>query len=179
MRRRSLLTAALAGAGATVTGVGLSSPASAAIAYGADVKRSVTIERAKDWWDRNIPYNDGAYTWDVNKGRKYRQDCSGFVAMCWKMNGDDPDGSYGIFTGNLDQYSHRIDWNDLLPGDALLLKNEHVKLFEKWANPATKADFWIYEEGRPATDMNHYSINVVELRQAGYVPMRYDHIIKG
>jgi hypothetical protein len=163
----------------TVSGVAFQTPASAVIAYGADVKRSITIQRAQDWYDRNIPYDQGAYSWDENRGRTYRQDCSGFIAMVWKMNGGNPNGSAGIWTGNLDDYSHRVNWNDLLPGDALLLEGTHVQLFHAWVDPDTKADFWIYEEGSTATDMNHRKVNVIAERQAGYVPMRYDHIIAG
>jgi hypothetical protein len=185
MRRRLGLLVALAVA---VTGAGLAvqSPASAVVAYGADVYRSTTIERAADWNSRNVQYSESLSAsdavWDVNHGRKYRPDCSGFVAMAWKLNGGDPVGSSGINTQKLDNYAHDIDYNDMLPGDALLRLSSnpdpaHVMLFEKWSSGFDS--MWIYEESNSRTDMEHKVISASWFHGNGYKAIRYDHIIKG
>ncbi len=143
----------------------------AAAGYGGDVHRDTAMERGKDWYSRNVPYNQSATAWDVNHGKKYRTDCSGYVSMVWKLK-------TSLTTSTLDTVSHVINWNDLLRGDALLLKGDHVQLFDKWVNADTKADFWIYEEGSTASDMNHKQIHVITERDTGYKPYRYNHIIK-
>ncbi|WP_432974308.1 hypothetical protein [Dactylosporangium sp. CA-233914] len=156
-------------------------PAAAATGYGGDVKRSIVIGRAQDWYDRNVPYSqnldESTWVWDENHGRKYRPDCSGFISMTWKLTSSRN-------TQTLTDVSHTINWNDLLPGDALLkttgnLATEHVRLFDKWVDASTHADFWYYEEGSTATDMNHVRVNVRDIRNDGYHPIRYDHIVKG
>jgi hypothetical protein len=185
MRRRLGLifatTAALTGAGLMVQ-----SPASAVVAYGAEVHRSTTIERAADWNSRNVQYSESTNpndaVWDENHGRKYRPDCSGFVAMAWKLNGGDPLGSSGIFTQNLDNYAHNIDYNDMLPGDALLrlastaAEPAHVMLFQKWSSGFDS--MWIYEESGTRTDMEHKVITASWFHSNGYKAIRYDHIIR-
>jgi hypothetical protein len=142
----------------------------AAAGYGGDVSRDIAMGRAKDWYDRNVPYNQGACAWDENHGKCYRTDCSGYVSMVWKL-------TTSLTTYTLDSVSHVIDWNDLLRGDALLTDG-HVMLFAKWDDADTKANFWIYEEGSTASDMNYRKINVIDIRNAGYKPYRYDHIVK-
>jgi hypothetical protein len=143
----------------------------AAAGYGGDVHRDTVMERGKDWYSRNVPYNQSATAWDMNNGKKYRTDCSGFISMAWKLNSS-------LTTSTLDTVSHVINWNDLLRGDALLLQGDHVQLFDKWVDANAKADFWIYEEGSTASDMNHRQIHVVTERNDGYKPYRYNHIIR-
>lgn len=186
MRRRLVLlvatTVALTGAGLAVQ-----SPATAAVAYGGDVHRSTTIERADDWLSRNVQYSqstqDDDAIWDVNHGRKYRPDCSGFVAMTWKLNAANPVGSKGIFTQNLDSYAHTIDFNDLLPGDALLRTKStdaepaHVVLFHKWSDGLDS--MWIYSESNSRDDMKHVVRTARWFHDHDYKAIRYDNIIKG
>jgi len=167
---RNLIVAVVVGA--TVSMAAIQAPAVAAPAYGGDVKRSVVINRAQDWLDRNVQYDSGAVAWDINQGRQYRQDSSGFVSMTWKLTSN-------ATTGTLDNYSHQINWNDLLPGDALLKQGSHVLLFDSWVNADTKADFWIYELRNSDSDMLHRKVNVRDTRNDDFVPMRYDHIVKG
>ncbi|WP_249998404.1 hypothetical protein [Actinoplanes sp. M2I2] len=167
---RNLVVAVVVGVTASVAV--LQVPAAAAPAYGGDVKRSIVINRAENWLDRHVPYDVGAFAWDINRGRQYRQDSSGFVSMTWKL-------TTSATTRTLGGYSHEIDWNDLLPGDALLNEGLHVCLFDAWVDEGTKADFWVYELRDAASDMRRHRVNVRSARSDGYRPMRYDHIVKG
>jgi cell wall-associated NlpC family hydrolase len=87
-------------------------------AYGGTITRAEVISRAKNWWDRKVPYSQTAYAWDVNKGKKYRTDCSGFVSMAWKLTSSRT-------TSTLDGVATRISWANLKPGD-MILRNGHV-----------------------------------------------------
>ncbi|WP_067501257.1 hypothetical protein [Actinoplanes sp. TFC3] len=141
-----------------------------AAGYGKPIKRDSVMTRAKDWYDRNVPYGS-ADAWDVNHGKRYRTDCSGFVSMAWKLKTSKT-------TWTLDDVSHVINWNDLLRGDAVVHEHDHAVLFDKWVNADTKADFWVYEESRPGHDMQHRKMNVADTRRAGFDPYRYDSIRK-
>lgn len=142
-----------------------------AAGYGKPIQRDAVMTRAKDWNTRNVPYSQSATAWDVNHGKRYRTDCSGFVSMAWKLKTSKT-------TWTLDDVSHVINWNDLLRGDALIRPHHHTMLFDKWVNADTKADFWIYEEGSTASDMNHRQVHVVTVRNTGFAPYRYDSIRK-
>jgi hypothetical protein len=139
----------------------------AAAGYGGTITRTEVMKRAKDWWDRKVPYSQSAYTWDVNHGKKYRQDCSGFVSMAWKLTSSRT-------TSTLDEVATKIAWANLKPGD-MILRNGHVKLFEKWANSA-HTSVWIYEEGNTRDDMDHESISIASLKDGGYAPWKYKKI---
>ncbi|WP_305784476.1 hypothetical protein [Symbioplanes lichenis] len=139
--------------------------------YGKPIQRADVLERGINWYNRNIPYSQSATATDKGAGKRYRTDCSGFVSMAWKLK-------TSLTTRSLDTVSHVINWNDLLPGDALLKKGTHVQLFERWVDEDTKADFWIYEEGSTASDMNRRKIHVIDARHSGYEPYRYDSIRK-
>jgi hypothetical protein len=146
----------------------------AAAGYGDGIHRAEVMTRAKDWYNRNVPYNQSATAWDVNHGKRYRTDCSGYVSMAWKL-------PTSLTTSTLDNVSHVINWNDLLPGDSLLYPGHHVQIFDKWNNPDTKAAFWIYEEGSTDTDMNYRKVDVQAERgneKDGfkYHPYRYNGI---
>ncbi|AGL17170.1 hypothetical protein [Actinoplanes sp. N902-109] len=142
-----------------------------AAGYGAPIHRDDVMTRAKDWYARNVQYSGTGGAWDLNHGKTYRPDCSGFVSMAWKLKTSKT-------TWTLDDVSHVINWNDLLRGDAIVHEHDHAVLFDKWVDADTKADFWVYEEGRPATDMNHRTIHVVDIRGDGFKPYRYDGIRK-
>ncbi|HLL67157.1 MAG TPA: hypothetical protein VK453_15850 [Micromonosporaceae bacterium] len=141
--------------------------AAAKMKYGAPIKRSKVIARAKNWYARNVPYSQSAYAWDVNHGKKFRTDCSGFVSMSWGL-------TTSRNTRNLHVVGTRINWSSLKPGD-MLLRNGHVQLFEKWAN-RSKTKFWIYEEGSTASDMNHYKVNLSSSKNGNYKPYKYKKI---
>lgn len=139
----------------------------AAAGYGGSISRTEVMKRAKDWWDRKIPYSQSAYAYDINRGKKYRTDCSGFVSMAWKL-------TTSRNTSTLDEVATKISWANLKPGD-MILRNGHVKLFEKWAN-AAHTSMWIYEEGSTATDMDHETVSVATLKNGGYAPWKYKKI---
>jgi hypothetical protein len=139
--------------------------------YGQPITRATVMTRAKDWYSRGVPYNQKGSAWDVNQGKKYRTDCSGFVSMAWKLK-------VSKTTWTLDDVSHVINWNDLLPGDAVVSPHHHAVIFEKWVDSATKADFITYEEHNTALDMEHMHRHVVTVRNAGYQPYRLDDIRK-
>jgi hypothetical protein len=125
------------------------------------------IARAKDWLKRNVPYSQSRWAWDVNKGKKYRTDCSGFVSMSWALTGSRN-------TRTLDDISDRTNWSQLKPGD-MVLRSGHVQLFEKWANKK-KTSFWIIEEGSTKSDMNHRVIKLSDAKRQGYKPWKYKKI---
>lgn len=106
----------------------------------ADQTRAGIIARAENWWDAQVPYDQGAY-W----GGGYRQDCSGFVSMAWQLG-------FSATTATLPQYSYQIDWSQLLPGDAILT-NGHVMLFHSWVD-AAKTKYNFIELASTADDMN-------------------------
>ncbi|MFI9818093.1 NlpC/P60 family protein [Saccharothrix variisporea] len=139
----------------------------AAAGYGGSITRAEVLKRAKYWWDKKVPYNQKGSYWDINHGKKYRTDCSGFVSMAWKLTSS-------LTTYTLPNVSKPIAWNALKPGD-IVLSTGHVKLFEKWAN-ADKTVMWIYEEGSTATDMDHEKVSVSTLKNGGYKPRAYKKI---
>jgi hypothetical protein len=146
---------------------GVVSPfAAAGTNYGGPIDRKWIMQRANDWLHRNVPYSQSATAWDINKGKKYRTDCSGFVSMAWALTSSRT-------TSTLGSVSKSLNWNQLASGDILLKAGTHTYMFEKWVNASTKADFWIIEEGSTASDMNHRKVNVQASRNAGYKPRRY------
>ncbi|MFJ5263632.1 peptidoglycan-binding protein [Streptomyces sp. NPDC088387] len=107
------------------------------------ITRAEIINRAKTWVAAKVPYSMTAYWPDG-----YRQDCSGFVSMAWKLAGNE-------WTGSLDQYSDRITKEELRPGDILLFHNpanpekgSHVVIFGGWTD-YTHTSYVAYESTRP------------------------------
>ncbi|MYS93018.1 MULTISPECIES: peptidoglycan-binding protein [Streptomyces] len=109
------------------------------------ITRTEIINRAKTWVAAKVPYSMNAYWSDG-----YRQDCSGYVSMAWKLPGNE-------WTGNLAQYGERISKEELQPGDILLFHNRsdpesgsHVVIFGGWTN-AAHTYYTAYEQTRPHT----------------------------
>jgi hypothetical protein len=142
--------------------------AASGVKYGGTIKRADVIKRADNWYKRNVQYSQTAYAWDVNKGKKYRTDCSGFVSMSLALTSSRT-------TRTLDGVATKIAWKNLKAGDFVLRKGHHVVLFHKWANSA-HTKFWIYEEASTKNDMNHRTVTVSERKSSGYVPYRYKKI---
>jgi hypothetical protein len=138
------------------------------VKYGKPIKRAKVIARAKNWFDRNVQYNQHATAWDVNHGKRYRTDCSGFVSMTWALTSSRN-------TRNLDQVGTKLNWSSLKAGDMVLRDGHHVQLFEKWTSKA-KTAFWIYEEGSTASDMNHRVVKLSTAKNGGYKPWKYKKI---
>ncbi|MEG8277669.1 peptidoglycan-binding protein [Streptomyces sp. AHA2] len=109
------------------------------------ITRAEIIDRAKIWVAAKVPYSMSAYWSDG-----YRQDCSGYVSMAWKLPGNE-------WTGSLAQYADRITKEELQPGDILLFHNaasptsgSHVTIFGGWTDEA-HTTYTAYEQTRPHT----------------------------
>ncbi|MEU2911375.1 peptidoglycan-binding protein [Streptomyces massasporeus] len=130
------------------------------------ITRTEIINRAKIWVAAKVPYSMSAYWSDG-----YRQDCSGYVSMAWKLPGNE-------WTGSLAQYGEKISKEELQPGDILLFHNasdpeqgSHVTLFGGWTN-ASHTSYTAYEQARPharrqSTPYAYWS------NSDRYVPYRY------
>ncbi|MGW6906464.1 peptidoglycan-binding protein [Streptomyces sp. NPDC054940] len=108
-----------------------------------EATRAEIIKRAKKWVAAKVPYSMSRYWSDG-----YRQDCSGFVSMAWKLPGNE-------WTGSLGQYGVRIARADLQPGDILLFHNpadpqrgSHVVIFGGWTD-YRHTHYVAYESTRP------------------------------
>lgn len=95
------------------------------------ITRNQVLKRGKAWVDKKVPYSQKRH----HKG--YRQDCSGFVSMAWKLN-----TSYT--TRSIGAKARRIGNKSLRAGDAVLYRG-HIVLFVKWKNKK-QGTFWAYEE---------------------------------
>jgi hypothetical protein len=87
------------------------------------------LTRAKSWLDAHVPYDQGhSYP---NQYGSYRMDCSGFVSMAFGLP-----SSYTTVT--LPQVVHRINKDDLQPGDIMLNTasgdNGHTGIFIRWTD---------------------------------------------
>jgi hypothetical protein len=86
--------------------------------------RKLVLERAQHWVNLRIPYSQKR--WYAG----YRQDCSGFVSMSWRIGASYP-------TGMMDLIGKPIPKDAMLPGDVMLNATStgaHVVLFAGWAN---------------------------------------------
>ncbi|MFG2304116.1 hypothetical protein [Actinacidiphila glaucinigra] len=140
---------------------------------GGTIYRNEVIARAKDWYNRNIPYSQSAYATDVDGDHSYRTDCSGFVSMTWHL-------TTSLTTETLPNVSTQISKADLRPGDALNDYSDHVVLFAGWKDQDA-GTFYYYAEGSTATDMNYSTANVYSGDIGGhpassYVALRYKKI---
>ncbi|WP_217144028.1 peptidoglycan-binding protein [Streptomyces sp. AC627_RSS907] len=107
--------------------------------------RAEIIERAKAWVTAKVPYSTTAYWSDG-----YRQDCSGYVSMAWKLPTNE-------WTGSLGAFADRITKEELEPGDILLFHNasdpqrdSHVVIFGGWTDQA-HTTYTAYEQTPPHT----------------------------
>ncbi|AWW39406.1 membrane protein [Streptomyces sp. AS58] len=134
------------------------------------ITRAEIINRAKKWVADRVPYSMTDYWSDG-----YRQDCSGFVSMAWKLPANE-------WTGTLHLYGVRITKDELQPGDMLLFHNpanpqngSHVVIFGGWTDQ-TRTHYTAYESIRPRarkqTTPYAYSKN-----SDRYVPYRYRGVV--
>ncbi|MGW0660176.1 hypothetical protein [Streptodolium elevatio] len=114
-----------------------STPKGASVAVPGDVQRSEILRRAKRWADLGLDYSM-ARTFEG-----HRMDCSGLVSMAWGLPAP------GLTTDTLPQVSHRIDKDELLPGDILVNTAPgaagHTLIFAGWAD-AAHTRYFAYEE---------------------------------
>ena len=145
LSRRRLFQAAAIVPAATLSTVAIASPAQAA--YLGNIIRADVMERARNWYNRNIQYNGGSRATDIEGRHTYRQDCSGFVSMAWHS------ATPGRSTRTLPDICTEINWGQLKPGDIVNSYDNHCMLFHKWA---TRSGYiWIYDLATPALDMRH------------------------
>ncbi|MFJ8540755.1 peptidoglycan-binding protein [Streptomyces sp. NPDC093586] len=109
------------------------------------ITRTDIIERAEKWVTAKVPYSATSFWSDG-----YRQDCSGYVSMAWKLPTNE-------WTGSLGAFADRITKEELQPGDILLFHNasapqqgSHVVIFGGWANDA-HTSYTAYEQTPPHT----------------------------
>jgi hypothetical protein len=136
------------------------------------ITRADIVERARNWVTRKIPYGVGSYWSDG-----YRQDCSGYVSMAWRLPGNE-------WTGSLGKYAERITKDELQPGDMLLFHNaadpyggSHVVLFGGWTN-TTRSQYVAYEQTAPHTRRKTTPYAYWN-NSARYVPYRYKGVTDG
>jgi hypothetical protein len=158
-------------------------PTSSRVTYGGSIRYAEVMLRATDWLRRDVPYSqdNSRAVWDVNRGRRYRTDCSGFVSMAWALDPRQPGFGRAPVTWELPSFAVRIGWRGLRAGDILLKlvpadrALEHVQLFGRWIDPArTKA--WVFEESGRAHGMRRTLIVSWLAARSGYAPYRYRRI---
>lgn len=171
MNRRRFLLALLGAAPAPIT--------APAVVYGGRVSRATVMARAHDWLRRGVRYSqhNGRARWDVNRGRRYRPDCSGFVCMAWAVDSRDPRYGRALTTWELPRVATRIGWAALQPGDILLRtrRRHHVRLFESWADPH-HATATVIESSGKAGGMRRHVVTVSRAARF-YRPYRYRRIV--
>lgn len=127
------------------------------------ITRPAVLDRAQSWVDHPVPYSQAKY----HLG--YRTDCSGYVSMCWATGTSWATSSFFAVT-------HRIATSDLKPGDAMLKKGYHIRLFHNWAN-GSHTSYVAYEAGTIVAVVRVHSMS--SDLAAGYVPTRYNGILDG
>ncbi|MFG1811633.1 ricin-type beta-trefoil lectin domain protein [Streptomyces sp. NPDC049040] len=136
-----------------------------------DVARSEMIARAQQWVDEGVPYSQSAYWTDSNG--TYRQDCSGFVSMAWRLD-------LSRTTSTLPAVSTRLGSLDVLqPGDMIDTNTsamEHVVLFKAWTDSSHTTAI-IMEEAHSGTDARVSQYSRSYLTSNGFIPYRYNRAL--
>lgn len=91
-------------------------------------------------------------------------DCSGFVSYAWKI-------PYHV-TSSLHEVSQKISWDELKSGDILNKSGTHVMLFDRYADPG-KDRLHVIESSTNCDGVCESLFSARDLRQKGYVPLRY------
>ncbi|WP_077799834.1 peptidoglycan-binding protein [Streptomyces sp. JHA26] len=136
------------------------------------ITRTDIIARARKWVTAKVPYSTSSFWSDG-----YRQDCSGYVSMAWKLPTNE-------WTGSLGAFADRITEEELQPGDILLFHNashpragSHVVIFGGWTD-GTRTSYTAYEQTSPhtrklSTPYAYWS------NSAKYLPYRYKGVTDG
>jgi hypothetical protein len=125
------------------------------------ITRNTSLARAQAWVDHPVRYSQAKH----HLG--YRTDCSGYVSMCWRTGTSWSTRSFHTVT-------HRISHTQLRPGDAMLKKGYHIRLFYGWLDPA-HTTYVAYEAGSGTVAVCRIH-SLAEDLAFGYVPTRYDRI---
>jgi hypothetical protein len=127
------------------------------------ITRATVLARAQTWIDKAVPYSQTHYYGG------YRTDCSGYASMCWRTGTSWSTRSFYSVTST-------ITVDQLKPGDAMLKKGYHIRMFYGWVDEAHTM-YVTYEQTGPTSKS---SIKVMASDLAyGYKPVRYDHISNG
>jgi hypothetical protein len=133
------------------------------------ISRHDVLVRAKSWIDEHVIYSQSHY--HRNRYGRYRQDCSGYVSMCWHL-------PTSYTTATIMQVAHRISWSQLQAGDALWRRSGqagHIALFvgyRSWDKAHTKPV--VDEESRPGTACAAHAWS--HEYASRFTPIRYNHI---
>lgn len=125
------------------------------------IARDSVLARAQAWVDSPVAYSQSRY----HAG--YRTDCSGYVSACWATK-----TSYS--TRSFPGVTRRVAVSQLRPGDALLKKGYHIRLFYGWIDPA-HTTYLAYEAGTGQVAVARVHSIAGDLGY-GYVPVRYKGI---
>lgn len=125
------------------------------------ISRNGVLARAQRWVDAPVRYSQ------ARRHLGYRTDCSGYVSMCWRTG-------TSWSTRSFHTVSHRIPTSALKPGDALLKKGYHIRLFYGWVDDA-RTEYVAYESGSGTVAVCRIH-SIADDLAFGYVPARYDRI---
>ncbi|MFI8187290.1 hypothetical protein ACIF8T_00480 [Streptomyces sp. NPDC085946] len=133
------------------------------------ITRTEIIERATARVAAEVPYRLSGHWSDG-----YRQDCSGYAPMAWKLPGNE-------WTGSLARYADRISEAEIRAGDILLFHNaadprndSRVVVFGGWTD-RTRSSRTAYERTRPHT--RRQTVPRAWGSGSAYVPHRYKGIV--
>ena len=127
------------------------------------ITRPTVLTRAQSWVDHPVVYSQAKY----HLG--YRTDCSGYVSMCW-------DTGTSWATASFSAVTHSIKASELKPGDAMLKKGYHIRLFHHWVD-GSHTSYVAYEAGSMVAVVRVHSLS--SDLNSGYVPTRYNGILDG
>jgi hypothetical protein len=119
------------------------------------------LARAQTRVDSPVPYSQSKYY------AGYRTDCSGYVSMCWSTGTSWATSTFHAVTST-------IATAQLKPGDAMLKKGYHIRLFYGWADDA-HTQYIAYESNGGVVAKCRVHDLAYDLTDR-YVPTRYDHI---
>ena len=108
-------------------------------------------------------YGAGSHSWHGVLSCTTGVDCSGYVSRCWELP-----TKYG--TATIQQVSHKISKNDLLPGDAWNKPSSHIVL---WAGTASDGGPLFYEASGSASKVR-YNTAASWGYLSSYTPIRFN-----
>jgi hypothetical protein len=130
------------------------------------ITRNTTLSRAQKWVDAPVKYSQS------KRHNGYRTDCSGYVSACWATG-------TSWSTSSFHHVTHKISRASLQPGDAMLKKGYHVRLFYGWLDEA-KTQYVAYESGTDQSGKSRVAVcrvhSYADDRKFGFVPTRYNRI---
>ncbi|MBS3956131.1 MAG: cell wall-binding repeat-containing protein [Clostridiales bacterium] len=147
----------------------------AAVADASAISCPEVMARAQRWVDLAVPYSQTSFF------EGYRQDCSGFVSMAWRLTW--PSGAArSLATDTLPGVCTPITREDLRPGDAIIRPKTatvwgHAVIFGGWSN-AARTHYWAFEASNSAggTRMRETPYPYWAASGVGFAPYRFNGI---